>query len=164
MQLRKARKGDVPALYTLWEAAFGDTKETVDLFFETCFQMQNTLVAVCDGQVRSVIYLLRNTLQNGADSFTASYIYAAATETARGTDFLYLVPASAHLFQYYAHCGFQTAFKKQTCAFSRAELQTFAKNAECTVPYIAWSQEVLQFSAKRFMPPTVSFPRCLARF
>ncbi len=168
MQLRKARKGDVPALYTLWEAAFGDTKETVDLFFETCFQMQNTLVAVCDGQVRSVIYLLRNTLQNGADSFTASYIYAAATEeayrgrglmravlayaaeteTARGTDFLYLVPASAHLFQYYAHCGFQTAFKKQTCAFSRAELQTFAKNAECTVPYIAWNQAVLLFSEK----------------
>lgn len=168
MQLRKAQQADIPVLYTLWEEAFGDTKETIDLFFDTCFQMQNTLVAVCDGQVRSVIYLLRNTLQNGADSFAASYIYAAATEeayrgkglmrallayaaeteTARGTDFLYLVPASAHLFQYYEKCGFRVAFKKRMCTFSRAELQSFAETAECTVPYIAWNQEVLQFSEK----------------
>ena len=75
MQLRVAQQKDIPKLYALWEEAFGDTKETVDLFFDTCFQMQNTLVAVCDGQVRSVVYLLRNVLQNGGKSFTASYIY-----------------------------------------------------------------------------------------
>lgn len=168
MQLRKAQQEDIPALYALWEEAFGDTKETIDLFFNVCFQMENTLVAVCDGRVRSVVYLLRNALQNGRERFFASYIYAAATEksyrgrglmrallayaaeteTARGTDFLYLVPASAHLFQYYAHCGFHTAFTKLTCVFSRAELQIFAEKAECTVPYIAWNQDVLQFSEK----------------
>lgn len=166
MQLRKAQQEDVPALYALWEEAFGDTKDTIDLFFNTCFQMQNTLVAVCDGQVRSVIYLLRNTLQNGGKSFTASYIYAAATEkayrgkglmrtlleytteteNARGTDFLYLVPANAHLFRYYEKCGFHIAFGKQICTFSREELRAFAEIAECTVPYIAWNRAALQFA------------------
>lgn len=166
MQLRIAKKEDIPKLYALWEEAFGDGKETIDLFFNTCFQMKNTLVAVCDGQVRSVVYLLRNTLQNGGKSFTASYVYAAATEkvyrgkglmralltytaeteTARGTDFLYLVPASADLFAYYEKCGFYIAFRKQICIFPRAELRAFAKIAECTVPYIAWSREVLQFA------------------
>lgn len=168
MQLRKAQQEDVPALYTLWEEAFGDTKETIDLFFDTCFQMQNTLVAVCDGQVRSVVYLLRNALQNGGEAFTASYIYAAATEktyrgkglmhalltfateteTARGTDFLYLVPANAHLFRYYGKCGYHIAFGKQIRTFSRAELQSFAETVKSTVPYIAWNRAVLQFSKK----------------
>lgn len=168
MQLRKAQQEDIPALYTLWEEAFGDTKETIDLFFDTCFQMQNTLVAVCDGQVRSVIYLLRNVLQNGGEAFSASYIYAAATEktyrgkglmhalltfvaeteTARGTDFLYLVPASAHLFRYYGKCGYHIAFGKQICTFSRVELQSFAEIVKSNVPYIAWNRAVLQFSKK----------------
>lgn len=168
MQLRKAQQEDIPALYTLWEEAFGDTKETIDLFFDTCFQMQNTLVAVCDGQVRSVVYLLRNALQNGGEAFSASYIYAAATEktyrgkglmhalltfvaeteTARGTDFLYLVPANAHLFRYYEKCGYHIAFGKQIRTFSRAELQSFAEIVKSTVPYIAWNRAVLQFSKK----------------
>lgn len=168
MQLRKAKPEDIPKLYSLWQAAFGDTKETVDLFFDTCFQMQNTLVAVCDGQVRSVVYLLRNALQSGGESFTASYVYAAATEksyrgkglmrtlldyvaeteTARGTDFLYLVPANAHLFRYYEKCGYHIAFGKRICTFSRAELQSYAKNLKSTVPYITWNRAVLQFAEK----------------
>lgn len=167
MQLRKAQQEDIPALYALWQAAFGDEKETVDLFFDTCFQPQNTLVAVCDGRVRSVVYLLRNTLQNGKEQFTASYIYAAATEEdyrgrglmrtlleytaeterARGTDFLYLVPASAHLFRYYEKCGFRTAFSKRICTFLRADLRVFAESASCTVPYIVWNGASLRFAA-----------------
>lgn len=168
MLLRTAKTEDISALYAIWQEAFGDTAETVDLFFDTCFQKKNTLVAVCDGQVRSVVYLLRNVLQYGEKSFTASYIYAAATEkvyrgkglmralltyaaeteSARGTDFLYLVPANTHLFQYYEKCGFRTAFGKQICTFSRAGLQAFAEISECTVPYIAWKREVLQYAER----------------
>lgn len=168
MQLRVAQQKDIPKLYALWEEAFGDTKETVDLFFDTCFQMQNTLVAVCDGQVRSVVYLLRNVLQNGGKSFTASYIYAAATEksyrgkglmqalltytaeteAARDTDFLYLVPANAHLFRYYEKCGYHIAFGKRICTFSRTGLQAFAETAESTVPYMAWNRTALLFAEK----------------
>lgn len=168
MQLRKAQQEDTSVLYALWEEAFGDTKETIDLFFDTCFQIQNTLVAVCDGQVRSVVYLLRNTLQNGGKSFTASYIYAAATEkayrgkglmralleytteteNARGTDFLYLVPANAHLFRYYEKCGFHIAFGKQICTFSREELLEYANTETVTVPYVLWNADVLRFAER----------------
>ncbi len=144
MLLREAQPEDIPVLYALWQEAFGDETETIDLYFDTCFCTENTLVAVCDDRVRAVIYLLPNALQNGEKTFPAAYIYAAATEKAyrgrglmgalldfaaktaekRGMDFLYLVPASKSLFPYYGARGFKTAFSKKIYTFSSAVLQS----------------------------------------
>lgn len=168
MILRTANQADIPVLYSLWQEAFGDEKETIDLFFDTCFQPQNILVAVCGGRVRSVVYLLEATLINGEERFRAFYIYAAATEKSyrgqglmralldfsaetaqtRGADYLYLVPASEPLFQYYEKCGFQTAFQKQLCTLTRAQLFEYAKCAKCEAPYVVLQEAALHFADK----------------
>lgn len=184
MTLRTASQADIPVLYALWQEAFGDEKETIDLFFDTCFQPKNTLVAVCDSKVCSVVYLLENALQSSVERFSACYIYAAATakayrgqgmmhallefaaETAemRGVDFLYLVPANAHLFQYYEKCGFHTAFQKQVYTISRAELYVYMKTAKTEVPYIVWDMSVLSFAEKLALAFGENYARCVNGF
>lgn len=146
MLLRRSEKTDIPALYALWQETFGDTTETIDLFFDICFRAENTLVAEMDGKPVAVLYLLENALQTENGSFSAAYIYAAATAKKyrqnglmsallqyahhvaeeRDWDFLYLVPADENLFRYYGSRGFQTAFYKQTYRLSRSALQTLA--------------------------------------
>lgn len=151
MTVRCSKPTDIPALYALWQEAFGDTTETIDLFFDTCFQPENTLVAEMDGKPVAVLYLLENVLQTENGCFSAAYIYAAATakqyrqrglmsallQYAHHTaeehewDFLYLVPADENLFRYYGSRGFQTAFYKQKHQLSRSVLQALAaENAD----------------------------------
>lgn len=146
MRIRCATEKDIPALYVLWQDAFGDTKETVDLFFSTCCKAENTLIAEVNGCARAVLYLLENTLQTENGSFRAAYIYAAATDKqyrglglmsalleyaqtlsqSRGWDYLYLVPANDDLFQYYGARGFHTAFYKEIVPLSRKKLERMA--------------------------------------
>ncbi len=154
MLLRCSKTTDRPALYALWQEAFGDTAETIDLFFDTCFCAENTLIAEMDGQPAAVLYLLENALQTDAGIFSAAYIYAAATAKQyrknglmsallqyastvaekRGWDFLYLVPADGDLFHYYGNRGFETAFYKQKMPFSRAELENSAAGVADKLP------------------------------
>lgn len=149
MLLRTATEKDKPALFFLWQEAFGDTAETVETFFALCFSPENTLVAEADCGVCAALYLLDNALYTKEKTFQASYIYAAATAKAyrkqgimrallqytqdlcsrRNTDFLFLTPATEDLFTYYGKSGYFPAFAKLEYTATRTELSAAANGA-----------------------------------
>lgn len=151
MRLRTATSEDKPALFALWESAFGDTRETVEAFFRLCAAPENILVAQADGKVRAALYLLENQLQVHNDVCRAAYIYAAATErdyrknglmtalltfadeiaARRQFDFFFLTPADKGLFSYYGKRGFVNAFAKQVTRVSRVDLENAVKEPLC---------------------------------
>ena len=175
MTLRFSRPTDRAALTALWQTAFGDTKETVDLFFDTCYRAENTLTAIIDGKIASALYILENTLQTENGDFSAAYIYAAATAPeyrrqglmtallefalttaqTRGWDYLYLVPASADLYRYYGERGFETAFFKRTTQISREELSRIASGEALPLPYSPHMRFCVRAHALRGIPHIV---------
>lgn len=129
MTVRNARQADLPALSALWRAAFGDTQETVDLFFAH-HNLSDTAVCERDGAVRAMLHALpcRLVLLSG-EALPAAYLYAIATDarcrgqgmasallnfahdTLRqaGVACMLLVPADGALFDFYAARGYHAA-------------------------------------------------------
>ena len=124
-----ANKQDKPALYSLWQSAFGDDKKTVDTFFENAVSLENALVVRKNGEAVSALYIIPARLFVSGKSYKAGYIYAAATfpehrkkgymskllDFARehaeqnGFDLLFLKPDSEYLYKYYEKNGYRTA-------------------------------------------------------
>lgn len=160
MQLRFAKEEDKPFLSLLWQEAFGDSEETVQLFFNCCFTPENTLLAEIDGEKAAALYLLDAELVTGDRVLSLSYLYAAATlskfrkrgamsallafaeETAkkRKQDAIYLVPAEQHLWDYYGARGYTNAFSKTVCTAERKKLEALAAEnaAETLSSYSAY--------------------------
>ena len=167
MLLRTAQTDDLPALYALWEEAFGDEKPVIDAFFTACFAPENTLAAFEHGRLLSALYLIPAVYRRGAQTFSAAYIFAAATrraargrglmtallrfakETARkrGLDLLFLVPATPELFAFYRARGFSDGFQKTVYTVPGKALGTAApiKPAQETAPaaYLAAREAAL---------------------
>lgn len=132
MELRTAQSRDIPALYALWHEAFGDDRAAVDAFFQTCYKPENTLIAAENGMPVSVLYWIEAAYRSGGETFSARYIFAAATAKRarskgymsalldyarrsaekRQIDLLFLVPAEETLFAYYGARGYTNAFSK----------------------------------------------------
>ena len=113
-------------LCELWQEAFGDSREFVDAFFAhfPCDDCAHTLSL--GGRVVSVLYALPSTLCIAGSEHSAAYIYAVATAAdcrgrgymqllvervegllrSRGVEYLYLLPASGTLRNYYSRLGY----------------------------------------------------------
>lgn len=121
-------------LYELWYEAFGDSKEYIDTFFASFQPEEITHTLTIERDVVSVLYALPQTLYIGGRKYKAAYIYAVATATAyrgrgymrklmkrveqtllsRGFEFIYLLPATSRLREYYSLSGFETcSYRKQ---------------------------------------------------
>lgn len=125
-QPRFASWEDVPALKSLWQEAFGDSKEYLDFYFSTRFSPGETLVL---GQpVNAMLTLLPAGWESGGgENMPVRYVYAVATRrSARsrglstllmraadswmkrsGIEAAFLVPAEESLFAFYARQGYQ---------------------------------------------------------
>ena len=79
MELRTAQSRDIPALHALWHEAFGDDRAAIDAFFQTCYKPENTLIAAENGMPVSVLYWIEADYRSGGETFSARYIFAAAT-------------------------------------------------------------------------------------
>lgn len=130
MNFRLARIEDKPELFALWQEAFGDDFDTIEKFWSTVTALQKTLVCERENRIVSVIYLINADIVINGKSYSAYYVYAVATKKEyrhrgimtellkyaeniskqRNIDFLFLRPASEHLYDYYAKCGFETKF------------------------------------------------------
>lgn len=142
MELRTAQNRDIPVLYALWHEAFGDEQPVIDAFFQTCYKPENTLIAAENGMPVSVLYWIEAAYQTVGETFSARYIFAAATaESARSKgymsallryarrtaekrqiDLLFLVPAEETLFAYYGARGYINAFSKTVYNLTDAQL------------------------------------------
>lgn len=127
----KERKEDIIAL---WQEAFGDGREYIELFLSECPDI------VClgnteGGKLASMLFLLNG---NIGGQYRCKYLYAACTLknfrgrglmgelieyakkycTEAGVDFIFLVPAEDGLYSYYEKFGFEPKFKKSVYSFS----------------------------------------------
>ncbi len=63
------------ALSQLWQLAFGDEQEWIDLFFETAYALERCRWIQVDGQLAAALYWL----DSSCDGNRLAYIYAVAT-------------------------------------------------------------------------------------
>ncbi|MCI5795280.1 MAG: GNAT family N-acetyltransferase [Ruminococcus sp.] len=116
-------------MYSLWQECFGDDNETIDMFFKNSFSYENAVICTEGQEVVSQLFLLPEKLSIAGKGYSAYYIYAAATAKKyrkrgimgsvlkfaaslaadRKSDYLFLVPATEHLFDYYEKFGFYKA-------------------------------------------------------
>ena len=150
MDIRIAKKDNIDGLYNLWQECFGDSKEIIDMFFNSSFSLDNTVVCVDDNNVVAMAYMLEESIFINGIKYSAYYLYALATTQSyrkkgimaqvieyiiklsvnRNIDYLFLVPASEKLFNYYKKFGFQNAFCQKKIVITR-EVLNFMKDNEC---------------------------------
>ncbi|MBE6699316.1 MAG: GNAT family N-acetyltransferase [Ruminococcaceae bacterium] len=123
MIIEAPRRTDIPDLCALWKRVFGDTDAFLDTFFATAFSPDRALLARIDGEVVGMLYWF-NCEYNKQK---IAYLYAVATHEAyRGRGICHalmdathrllrerkyvgviLVPAEAHLFDFYKKQGYR---------------------------------------------------------
>lgn len=62
IKLRQADISDIPTLKKLWQICFGDRMRYINVFFEKMFVAENTVVAIADGKLAGVTYVLERSL------------------------------------------------------------------------------------------------------
>ena len=134
MRTRKTGREDIPALKALWQEAFGDEQQDIDLFFETVYPNATGFCAEDGGELVSMLFALPQTIVKEEKQLKCAYLYAVATKKDRQGEglcsavlsyaekelrkryfeALLLSPASERLADFYAERGFvrQTGAKK----------------------------------------------------
>lgn len=129
MEIRLSSPKYKEKMYSLWQSCFGDDRETIDMFFKNSFSYENAVICTDKAEVVSQLFLLPEKLSLGEKEYFVYYIYAAATAESyrkhgimgslleftsalaadRKADYLFLVPATEKLFDYYEKFGFYKA-------------------------------------------------------
>lgn len=150
--IRLSEKNDREGLIVLWQEAFGDTREAIELFLNKRYLPQNTLVDDDNGKITSMLYLLDGKVIADGVTMNAYYLYAAATlkeyrgrgimakmlqnvkELAenRGVDLVCLKPAEESLYGFYEKHGYKTVFTTQKAAIKHEPVATDSIEAEKT--------------------------------
>lgn len=117
-----AQPSDRPGMTALWQEAFGDSIEYIDLFFDNRMEWENTLLFKKNQMVVGQLFILPCQLSASGKSYSCGYIYGVATLKAyrgqgistqllehahkllleRGYDVSVLVPAERSLFDFYS--------------------------------------------------------------
>lgn len=125
MNIKYPLHADIPSLRKLWQEAFGDTDEFLDLFFTHGFSKKRCLFMESDGSAAAVLYWF----DCEWNKKKIAYIYAVATAKAhRGKGLCHklmdythshlknegyagaiLVPGSPSLFKFYESMGYKNS-------------------------------------------------------
>lgn len=140
MEIRLSSPKYKEKMYSLWQSCFGDDGETINMFFKNSFSYENAVICTDKAEVVSQLFLLPEKLSLGEKEYFAYYIYAAATAESyrkqgimgslleftsalaadRKADYLFLVPATEKLFDYYEKFGFYKALYAEKTVFKMA--------------------------------------------
>ncbi len=144
MNIKSPQQADIPSLRRLWQEAFGDTDEFLDLFFTHGFSPERCRFVEEKGNTAAVLYWF----DCEWNSRKIAYIYAVATAKAhRGKGLCHklmehthkhlkskdyagviLVPGSASLFKFYESMGYKTSCCVHEFTCSAAEKKTPLSN------------------------------------
>lgn len=179
-----ASKNDFKEIINLWNISFGDSAATIERFLHTLFTDKNCLVFREDSSIISMLFLLEAEVVSNSSTHSAYYVYAACTapeSRGRGVmsqllkraigisaeqniDFLCLVPADKHLFEYYARFGFKKIFKRKEFTLNRNIMNQLSENgaeicqpsieaikslrdkALATGSYLLWAENVIKYA------------------
>ena len=141
MTIEKPTAAQQRQLRALWQEAFGDTEEYLDLFFSAAFSPSRCRCAVEEGKVEAALYWLDCSCRGRK----IAYIYAVATGKAfrgrgiasklmadthshlarLGYSGAILVPGDGPLFDFYEKLGYQTCSRitEFVCTGSAEEVQ-----------------------------------------
>lgn len=120
----KERKEDI---ISLWQEAFGDSRDYIEFFLNECPDIV-CLGNTCEGRLASMFFLLNGII----GEYRCKYLYAACTAirfrekglmgdlleyakkycTEEGFDFIFLVPCEEALYSYYSKFGFEPRMRK----------------------------------------------------
>lgn len=93
MKIDHPLPSQIPQLKTLWQAAFGDSREFIDSFFETAYGPERCRCVSLEGTVAAALYWFDVSCQGQR----MAYIYAVATgEAYRGQGFCRALLADTH--------------------------------------------------------------------
>lgn len=138
--IRLSVADDLPAMISLWQEAFGDDEEYIGEFLSAFYSPQNTPVAVIDGKIAAMLFLLDGEMSVGGKKYPAYYLYAACTakehrgkgimtelldytaqlSAERGQAFICLKPGEKSLFDFYAKRGYKPAFGRKVFTVHRS--------------------------------------------
>lgn len=114
----------------LWQEAFGDTKEFVDMYFDSVYTDADAMTLEVDGRMVSSLLLQPYLLRFHGETLPVAYVSGAATRRQsrgkgymsqlmlnalqsareRGAMGVALIPADVYLYDYYARMDFATVF------------------------------------------------------
>ena len=164
--IRQAVSADFPGIAALWQQAFGDSRESVQRFFES-FPNCRSFVAEEAGRIVSMVHALPPIL---SPNTPAAYLYAVATaKTHRGKglcrrlmDFAerelkeefvlcVLTPGEPSLFRFYETLGYETSFYRSRNPFPGGEeisLEEYAALREglLTQSHIVYDEATLRYA------------------
>lgn len=176
-EIRISREEDLPQLRALWQMAFGDGEEFLELFFRGYDCPERTLVLCEGGRVMTMLFLLPTTLVDGKGGFMPMpYVYALATHReARGkgcarrllgfagrwarqmgAEGISTVPAEPSLHKFFASAGFREGFSSRKIALCWEELSQ-GEIEGSIVPVDARSYNLLREELLREIPH-VAYP------
>ncbi len=164
------------SLKKLWVDTFGDDGEYVNLFFDYDYTAAECFAEISDGEVISVLYLLKGYITAEGKIFEGRYLYAAATDLKhrgkgimaklireaqeyikdKNLSFICLVPADNGLYDYYARFGFEALMKNYVSEAgdivlseerTAADLREYlSARNELTVPYFNFAEDEWKYA------------------
>lgn len=132
---------DIPSMTALWQEAFGDDESFISTFFKSFYTPQNSPIAVIDGEIAAMLFLLDGEMSVGGKRYPAYYLYAACTKQShrgrglmtelldfsaktaadKGRAFICLKPGEKGLFDFYEKRGYLPVFGRQVFTVHRSE-------------------------------------------
>lgn len=179
-----AKRDDYINIIKLWNICFGDDEIYIRKFLEKLFTPNNCLIYTVNSEIYAMLFLLSGNVVSGGNRYSSYYVYAACTvpefrkrgfmsklveyavdySKLTNTDFLCLVPANDHLFDYYFNLGFKKAFKRKDLLLDRSILNLISdkQSVECfpsaqeiravrekslsLTDYFSWGTDVIEYS------------------
>jgi predicted acetyltransferase len=139
----------ISKLQDMWQSVFHDSKQYVDLYFKYIYTDENTLIDEEDGTLAAMLYMVPYDIRLQRQKYKAMYLYALATHAdyrkqgrmeqlinqavqiakERGVDYIFLVPASDALFNYYRKFEFKVPMTRTdfTLSFSGGNIHSVPK-------------------------------------
>jgi len=179
MIIKSPNAVQITALRRLWQQAFGDSEQFLDIFFETAYSPERCRCVILDGQVAAALYWF----DCGLNGHRYAYLYAVATDPVHRNKGLcralledthrhlfktgyagaVLVPGEASLFRFYEKAGY--------CTFGSVDEFTCTA-AESTVPLRTIDSNTYADLRKDLLPAggllqegeTLAFLNCFSNF
>lgn len=145
-----ASGADFETLAELWTLSFGAPAPMIRNIQTLIADTDRTVVYREDGKAVAGAYLLESTLHTGDETFTAYYLFGAATHPdyrrkgymgqiirycrtlceERDIDYLVLVPTDNDLYKYFSRFGFRANFYLKTTQLDREQLLAMAEKMD----------------------------------
>lgn len=145
MECRLAKSSDIDQIIQIFKISFGETDETLKIFFEEKFQLDKCVVCIVNERIVALLNMFNTKIVTNNHFEKAVYIYGAATHPEyrkkgymsslisyshklaynRGYKYSILLPASRTLYDYYKKFGYIDFFKVRFININSDEIRKY---------------------------------------